>query len=202
MTARGAVAERTTPAQVYLDRRIVTATPDRIDIHPARSIIFVPLVTLVLSIAVFPVVYLWSDSLPLWLLTVMTLGAVVIVPVSGMGVVYSIVGAHIVVERHKQSAVLQQGFLGMGVGTQELIPFWKIDHISVEEVTPRQEDIAQFDVTLVKLSEKRIPVGTVTVAQTDRGEGLERARSAADLLAQMAGVKVRVRRQRSRVSSA
>lgn len=195
MTARGAVAERTTPVQVYLDRRIVTATPERIDVHPARSIIFVPLVALALSIAVFPVVYLWSDSLPLWLLTVVTLAAVIVLPVAGMGLVYSIVGAHIVVERHKQSAVLQQGFLGMGVGTQELIPFWKIDHIAVEEVTPRQEDVAQFDVTIVKLSEKRIPVGTVTVAQSDRDEALGRARSAADLVAEMAGVKVRVRRR-------
>ena len=65
--------------------------------------------------------------------------------------VYSIAGAHIVIERAKQSAVLQQGYLGMGVGTQELIPFWKIDSIIVRELTPHdyrghQDDFAQYEI--------------------------------------------------------
>src|SRR5438876_8827903 len=140
---------------LYLDRRVCAATPDRIDIHPARSIIFLPLITLLLGIACFPLIFFWGDSFPLWALVALTFAALVIVPVSGIGLVYSIAGAHIVVDRKKQSAVLQQGYLGMGVGTQELVPFWKFDYVALREVLPvgaAEEQLAQYEVLIVKLS--------------------------------------------------
>jgi hypothetical protein len=124
---------------------------------------------------------------------------VIIVPLSGLGLVYSIAGAHIVVERHKQSAVLQQGYLGMGVGTQELIPFWKFDHMIVRELTPHDyrghhEDFAQYEVAIKKVSGREIAVGTVTVARAEAKEGLARAREVATIIADMAGSKVHVER--------
>ena len=132
-------------------------TERRIDIHPARSIVFLPLLTLILGLSAFPIIFFWGSSLSLMLRMLLTLGAMIVVPVSGIGLVYSIGGAHVVVERAKQSAVLQQGYLGMGVGTQELIPFWKIDHILMREITPHDyrghhEDFAQYELVLVKVA--------------------------------------------------
>lgn len=200
MTVETAVGAGSGRRDVYLDRRVCTVTPDRIDIHPARSIIFLPLFGLLLGATIFPVVYFWSASLPLWLLVGLTLAAIGLVPLSGVGLVYSIAGAHIVVDRQKQSAVLQQGYLGMGVGTLELVPFWKIDRVQVRDLRPLdgggQDELAQYEVAIIKVSGKVIPVGTVTVARAEAKEGLARAREVASLVAEMSGTKVRVSRSR------
>lgn len=186
------------PHDIYIDRRIVTVMPDKIDIHPARSIIFIPLLGLALGIVVFPFVYFFGESLPLWLLVAVTLGGVILVPVSGMGLVYSVAGAHVVIDSQKQSAVLQQGYMGMGVGTQELVPFWKIDFIRVQEITPHdyrghQDDFAQYEIAIVKLSEKVVPLGIVTVARADAEQGLERAVEVGRLVSEMTGQRLEVR---------
>jgi hypothetical protein len=186
-----------TRRDVYLDRRICSIGLDRIEIHPARSIIFLPLLTLLLGLAAFPVIFFWGDGLSIGLRVALTFGALIIVPVSGLGLVYSIAGAHIVIDRAKQSAVLQQGYLGMGVGTQELMPFWKIDRIDVRELTPHdyrghQEDFAQYEVSILKLSGREISAGTVTVARAEAVYGLARAREIAEAIAEMAGVDVHV----------
>jgi hypothetical protein len=200
MTATSAVSSESV-REIYIDRRVVTVKPDRIDVHPARSIVVLPLLALALGIAIFPAIYFWGDSLSLGLRLFLTLAAVVLVPVAGMGLVYSIGGAHMVVDRQKQSAVLQQGFLGMGVGTQELIPFFKIDRVVVRELTPHdyrghQEDFAQYEVAVRKVSGREVPVGTVTVLRSEEKEGLARAREVAAALAEMAGTRVTVRRQK------
>lgn len=189
--------------ELYIDRRVVTVKPDRIDIHPARSIIYLPLLTLALGISIFPAIFFLGESLSLELRLALTLLAIVLVPVSGMGLVYSIGGAHMVIEREKQSAVLQQGFLGMGVGTQELIPFWKVDRVLVQELTPHDyrghhEDFAQYEVAIVKVSGKHVPVGLVTVARAEEKEGLARAREVAGVVAEMCGARVSVSRRRDR----
>jgi hypothetical protein len=185
--------------EIYLDRRICSITPDRIDVHPARSIVFLPLATLLVGIAIFPVIFFMGGSLPFELRVLLTLAAVVIVPLSGIGLVYSIAGAHLVIDRAKQSAVLQQGYLGMGVGTEELIPFWKVDHIRVQELTPHddrghQDDFAQYEVAIVKISGKEVPVGTITVARAEAREGLSRSQEIATLIAELTGSKVRTGR--------
>jgi hypothetical protein len=184
-------------SEFYLDRRVVTVTPQRIDIHPARSIVFLPLITLLLGLAAFPVIFFWGSSLSLELRVLLTFGAIIVIPISGIGLVYSIAGAHVVIERAKQSAVLQQGYLGMGVGTQELIPFWKIDRILVMELTPHdyrghQEDFAQYEIVIVKISDKQVPLGMVTVARLEAKEGLERAIEFASIVAEMTGTPVQV----------
>jgi len=179
---------------LYLDRRVCTVTDGRIDIHPARSIIVLPLVTLLLGLAAFPTIFFLGSSLPLWTLALVTIAAVVVVPVSGMGLVYSIAGANVVIDRKKQSAVLQQGYLGMGVGTEELVPFWKFDYVAVRETLPddpRLEEFAQFEVVIVKLSKREVSAGTITVLRSEAEAGKARATEIASLIAQMAGSGVR-----------
>jgi hypothetical protein len=187
---------------IYVDRRVCSITPTRIDVHPARSIIILPLITLILGLAAFPIIFFGGDSVSVPVRMGLTIFALFLVPLSGLGVVYSIAGAHIVVDKAKQSAVLQQGYLGMGVGTQELIPFWKMDRMRVEELTPHdyrghQQDFAQYEVNIVKVSGKHIPVCTVTTRRADAEEGLSRAREVASLIAEMAGVKAQMARPRS-----
>jgi hypothetical protein len=172
---------------IYLDRRVCSVTPGRIDVHPARSIVILPLLTLLLGLAAFPVIY-FGGSLSVELRFALTLFALFLVPLSGLGVVYSIAGAHVVVERHKQSAVLQQGYLGMGVGTEELIPFWKVDKIIVEETMPGDLEFAQYEVGILKLSGRFITVATVTTPRVGAEEGLSRADDVATLIAEMSGV--------------
>jgi hypothetical protein len=200
-TALGSDTQR----EIYLDRRICSVSPERIDVHPARSIFVLPLITLLLGLSVFPLMYFFGDGMSLGMRVGLTFAAIIVVPLSGIGMVYSIAGAHIVVERAKQSAVLQQGYLGMGVGTEELIPFWKIDRLQVRELTPHdyrghQDDFAQYEVLIVKVSGKEIPVGTVTVARAEAKEGLARAREIAGLIAEMSGTKVHTSRPKSGVA--
>jgi hypothetical protein len=200
MTAESAIGS-TARRELYLDRRVCTVTDNRIDIHPARSIIVLPLITLLLGLLAFPVIFFWGGSLSIGLRFALTMAAVIVVPLSGLGLVYSIAGAHIVVERHKQSAVLQQGYLGMGVGTQELIPFWKFERMEVRELTPHDyrghhEDFAQYEVLIRKVSGREIAVGTVTVARAEAKEGLARAREIANIIADMAGTTVHVEKTR------
>jgi hypothetical protein len=98
----------------------------------------------------------------------------------------------VVFERQKQSGVWQQGFLGMGVGTTELVPFWKINQIRIEETTRERQrgevqDVAQFEIVLVKESGKRLKVGDVVVARAMVREGLAEARELAEAIAGMTG---------------
>lgn len=186
---------------LYLDRRVCTITPDRLEVHPARSIVFLPLLGLLLGIAAFPAIYFGGSSLSLEVRLLLTVAAVLLVPLSGVGLVYSIAGAHIVVDRRKQSAVVQQGYLGMGVGTQELIPFWKIDRVRVVELTPPEEDVAQYEVSIIKVSGKQVSVGTVTVARPAAKEGRARAREVASIIAELAGSRVQVARMGRRQAS-
>jgi hypothetical protein len=200
MTAETAIAADQ-KRDLYIDRRVVSVMPGRIDIHPARSIIFLPLFGLLLGLLLFPTVYFFGESLPLWLLAGMTIAGVILVPICGVGLVYSIAGAHVVIDAEKQSAVLQQGYLGMGVGTLELIPFWKIDFVRVRETTPHdfrghQDDIAQYEIAIIKISGKEIPLGMVTVGRAEASEGLERARQVGNLVAEMTDTKLKVSRVR------
>jgi hypothetical protein len=181
--------------EIYLDRRVCLVTPGRIDIHPARSIIFLPILTLLLGLAAFPAIFFLGDSLSVTVRLLLTFGAIILVPISGLGIVYSVAGANLVVDKSKQSAVLQQGYLGMGVGTQELVPFWKIDKVVVQELTPHDyrghhEDFAQYEVYILKLSGRQVSAGMVTTARADAAEGRARALEVAGLIADMAGVSV------------
>ena len=63
MAAETTLDEAPERREIYLDRRVVTVTPDRIDVHPARSIVFLPLLTLLLGLAAFPVIFFWGGSM-------------------------------------------------------------------------------------------------------------------------------------------
>jgi hypothetical protein len=177
---------------IYLNRRVAFIEPDRINVRPALAAALFPLAWLLVGIGAFVSILLWLDSIPFWLVLGLLLVAVVSIPLAGIGFVYAIGGANVVFERQKQSGVWQQGFLGMGVGTTELVPFWKINQIRIEETTRERQrgevqDVAQFEIVLVKESGKRLKVGDVVVARAMVREGLAEARELAEAIAGMTG---------------
>lgn len=177
---------------IYLNRRVAFIEPDRINVRPALAAALFPLFGLLLGVAAFASIILWLDRLPFVVVGLLLVAAVVLIPLAGIGFVYAIAGANVVFERQKQSGVWQQGFLGMGVGTTELVPFWKVDHIRIEEVTRERQrgelqDVAQLEVVLVKASGKRLRVGDVVVARSMVAQGLAEVTELAAAIAEMTG---------------
>jgi hypothetical protein len=184
----------TPPAKriVYLNRRVAFIEPGRINVRPALAAALFPLFGLLLGIGCFVSIILWLDRLPFALVLMLLVVAVVSIPLAGIGFVYAIAGANVVFERDKQSGVWQQGYLGMGVGTTELVPFWKIEQIRIEEVTNerqqgRMQDLAQLEIVLVKVSGKRLAIGDIIVPRAMVREGLEEVRVVASAIAEMTG---------------
>ncbi len=177
---------------VYLNRRVAFLEPHRINVRPALAAALFPLVGFLLGIAAFASIILWLDRIPFGLALLLLVVAIVTIPLAGIGFVYTIAGANVVFEKEKQSGIWQQGFLGMGVGTIELVPFWKIHQIRIEEVTRERQqgevqDLAQLEIILVKESGKRLRIGDIIVARSMVREGLADVREVAEAIAEMTG---------------
>src|SRR5690606_2504875 len=100
---------------------------------------------------------------------------------SAMSLISSVVGADVVIDARKGSATWQQGYLGMGIGTKELVPFEKIDHleVTIEGDQPDRwhdnvDDLRQFALVLVKPSGKRLILAQVPVPAYGQADGMDR----------------------------
>ncbi|HYM16307.1 MAG TPA: hypothetical protein VEZ14_12180 [Dehalococcoidia bacterium] len=177
---------------VYLNRRVAFIEQDRVNVRPALAAALLPLFGLAIGIGAFVSIVLWLDTLPFVVVLLLLVVAVVSIPLAGIGLVYAVAGANVVFERGKQSGVWQQGFLGMGVGTTELVPFWKIEQICIEELTRERQrgqlqDVAQLEIVVMKVSGKRLPVGDIIVPRSLVREGLADVRTVAEAIAEMTG---------------
>ena len=181
--------------RIPLDRRICTIGEDRIDIRPSRGAIALPLTVVVVSIGCFVLVGLTIDLLPLVALALLLIPCVIAFPLGAMALMYSLAGAHVIIDRRKQSATFQQGVLGLGLGTQEVVPFGKIDHLAVEEASLGEEEsrelavpmeLRAWDVVLVKTNGKRLSIGMAIGAEEGLAEeALARARQVAEAVASL-----------------
>jgi hypothetical protein len=175
---------------VYLNRRVVFIEPGRINVRPALAAIVFPAFGLVVGVAAFASVVLWLDRMPFVVALLLLAVAIVSIPLAGIGFVYAIGGTNVVFDRAKQSGLWQQGFLGMGVGTTELVPFWKIQEIRIDELTRERQrgelqEVAQLAIVLVKVSGKRLTVGDLIVPRSMVRQGLEEVRAVAQAIAEM-----------------
>ncbi len=182
--------------RIPLDRRVCVVREDRIDLRPERGAVVLPLVGLAIGLTLFASIALFADTLSTTLLAIMLVAGLIFAPLSAMGVIYSIIGAAVVVEKQKQSVRFQQGVLGLGLGTVELVPFWKIERIEVDDFPlgdtasrlPRPAfDLRAWDIVLVKTSGKRLSIGQVVSANTEDliDEGFTRALDAAEAIGAM-----------------
>ncbi len=200
--------DRTQRREIDLHRRVCLITPDVVDIRPAKSAAVVPLLGFFLGVGCFLAVLFWIDRLPFTLVLLLMGGAILLVPLSGMGFVYSIYGANVVIDRRKQTAIWQQGLFGMGVGTRELVPFAKIERLEVEKIggAPRRgpgQDFVQFEIRLLKVSGRRLELGQITVPPYLAEDGLARAQEVGEAVAvitqkplEIIGAEQRRRRRR------
>lgn len=177
---------------VYLNRRVAFIEPGRVNVRPALAAALLPLFGLLVGISAFVSILLWLSEMPFPLAMLLLVIAVVTIPLAGIGFVYTIAGTDVVFEKEKQSGVWQQGFLGMGVGTTELVPFWKIHEIRIDEVTRERQrgqvqDLAQLEIVVVKESGKRLPVGDIIVARSMVRDGLAEVHQVATAIAEMTG---------------
>ncbi len=176
--------------EIDLHRRVCVVKPHVIDIRPARSAAIAPAIGFLLGVLAFIAVVLWLENLPFTLALLLMGGAILLVPFSGMGFVYSIYGANVVINKDKRTAIWQQGLFGMGVGTEELVPFEKIERIEIEEIRDSVDsegvhDFAQYEVRVLKISGKKLSLGQVNVRGDMLDDGLRRARHVGEAVSRL-----------------
>ena len=103
--------------RIPLDRRVLVVREERIDLRPERAAVLFPLVGLLISFGLFAIVALFADDLSVTALALILMPGLLLAPFSAMGLVYSVIGASVVIETKKQSVRFQQGVLGLGIGT-------------------------------------------------------------------------------------
>lgn len=187
--------------RIDLNRRRAVIRAARIDVRPSRGAIVPPLVGFLLGAGCIALI-VWGvvdNALPYWLLALLLLFALFAVPLAGITLVYALFGANVVFDKAKQSGAWQQGFLGMGIGTTELVPFWKIAAIEVAEsgdsggaAGGRTEEFVQWEAVLVKESGKRLRIAGMTVPRPFARGGFAEVHELAAAIAALTGAPLRV----------
>lgn len=172
---------------------------DRVEIKSARGMVTLPLIGLLTAAGLVALMATKGMSLPFWALVVMLVFCLGAVPVSVMALIGAIVGTDAIVDARKGSVTWQQGYLGMGIGTKELVPFDRIEHleITVEGEAPdrwhgQSDDLRQFALVLVKKSGKRLTLAQVPVPAYGQADGMDRTLAVGTAVAALTGVQVRL----------
>lgn len=192
--AGGAPGESGT-RRIALRRSYALISDDAIEVKQSRAGLMVPLVQALIALGAVLLIATFLDRLPIWLLLVLLLVTIFMGPAAILGVVYNVVGSSFLMERAKESARWQQGFLGLGIGTHELVPFWRIARIEVggdfedELGSGDLQDVVTWSVRLVKDNDRVLDIADVAAARPLADEALERANELASALAMMAGAE-------------
>jgi hypothetical protein len=178
---------------IPLQRARAVIREDSISIRPARSQLLTPLAQAAIAGGTVWVMVTFINALPMWVLVLLLLLAILLGPAAVLGFVYNVYGTEFLVERRKGTARWHQGFLGLGLGTFELVPFDRITRIEVhcdldEDLSSGQlQDLVEFDVRIVKDNGRVLDVGNVTCAHAFIEDGADRANRLALALAEMTG---------------
>ena len=195
-----AVAEPLARRTLFLHRRVVNISPQRIEIRPPKSAVIVPLFGVALTAGLLALLGTSVDSFPFWLMGILLLFAVVLLPLSGISLVYALMGANIVADRGGQNVSMKQRFLGLGIGTNELIPFWKIRELLIEDEGREiaraggalpAEEFAQWQLVLVKKSGTRHVLGSVSTPRQHEEEGLQQIFEVAEAFSALTEAPIR-----------
>ncbi|MGE3962331.1 MAG: hypothetical protein AB7F65_11690 [Dehalococcoidia bacterium] len=192
-----ASANTSSRERIALSRAYAVITPDQIVVKPARSALVGPAIQAILAILVSLAIATWIATLPVWLLMIMLLFVMIAGPTAVMGLAYNVMGSAFLMERKKGTCRWQQGFLGLGLGTRELVPFPRIDHIAVggdfeDELNSGDlQDLVRWEVRLVKDNGRVLEIASITTARPLADEALERANDLATALGRMCEKPVR-----------
>ena len=183
--------------EVLLHRSLALIGEDKVEIRSARSTVVLPALGVALGAGAGALIAIEAGDLAFPLLVGLLLFALLAFPISVMALVTAVIGADVVIDRRKGSATWQQGYLGMGVGTRELVPFAKIDHlaITIEGDAPdrwreEQDVLRQFALVLVKQSGKRLTLAQVPVPAGDQTDGMDRTLAVATAIGNVTGAEV------------
>lgn len=183
--------------RIPLQRAVAVITEDQIIVRASRAQLIAPVVQAAVAGAAVALIVVFFDRLSLWLLMLSLAVALLFGPAAILGIVYQIYGSSFLVERHKQSARWQQGLLGLGLGTRDLVPFARIDYIEVrgdddQELTSgERQDLVQWDVLLVKDNGRAFEIGAFAAARPLAAVTLERANRLAEHIGEMTGHEAR-----------
>ena len=166
---------------VLLHRSLAVIGSEVVEVRSARSAAWLPLAGLLLVVAAGTWIAVTRGTLPFWLMVLLLLFCLLAAPVAVMGLVSAFLGADVVADRRKGSVTFQQGFLGMGVGTRELVPFGRIARfeVTVEGDQPDRwrneaDTLRQFALFLEKDNGKRLLVARVPVPASRQEDGMDR----------------------------
>ena len=181
---------------IPLHRAMARLTPDSIAVKQARAGLIGPLIELLITLGAVWSIVNYINSLPLWLLFVFLMLTIVLGPLSVIGLVNNVAGTSFMMERAKESARWQQGLLGLGIGTYELVPFWRIQHFAVitdyDDVLASgiAQDVVHWEIVLVKDNDKELAVGSVIAPRTLALEAGQRANALVEALGEMSGASI------------
>jgi len=182
---------------VVLHRSLAVIGAEKVEIRNARSTAGLPLLGLALVIGAGTWVALTRGALPFWVLVALLFFCLIVAPIAVMGLVSALMGADVVVDGRKGLVTFQQGFLGMGIGTRELVPFGRIDHleITIEGDEPdrwrdQADSLRQFALVLVKDNERHLTLAQIPVPASTQEDGMDRALATAQAIGAVAGARV------------
>ena len=185
--------------EVLLHRSMAVIGPEKIEIKSARGTVILPIIGIAISVALGWLMIERGFTMPFWVLVTLLLVCMVLVPFSVMSLIGAVVGADVILDARKGSATWQQGYLGMGIGTKELVPFAKIDHfeVTIEGDDPdrwhdQPDDLRQFALVLVKQSGKRLTLAQVPVPAYGQADGMDRTLAVGQAAAKLAGSHVTI----------
>ena len=182
--------------RIALQRSYARITPDEVAVKPARNALVGPLVQLAVTVAAAWAIGRYINDLPLWLLMALFVFVLLSGPTAVLGVVYNLMGSAFVMERKKGTCRFQQGFLGLGLGTRDLVTFDRIARIEVggdfeaELASGDLQDVVRWEVRLVKDNGRILPFASVLAARPLADEALERANAVARAVAEMCGAPI------------
>lgn len=185
--------------EILLHRSMAIIAPDKIEIKSARGTVVLPLIGLLITAGVVAALATRGFSLPLWFLSVILIVLLFLFPVCVMALIGAVVGSDVIIDAKKGSATWQQGYLGLGIGTKELVPFGKIDHLKVmiegdqpDRWHEHTDDLRQFSLVLVKQSGKELILSNVPVPAYGQEDGMDRTLAVANAVAALVDTTVRI----------
>ncbi len=184
--------------RIPLQHSVAVVTEDSIVVRPARSRLLAPLLQALVAVgAVLLMVALLNGGAPLLLLALLLVVALLLGPSAVLGLIYGLVGSKVTVNGQAQTLRLQQGFLGLGIGTAELVPFSRIASIDVVGDYDRDlfdgelPDFTHWEVRLIKDNGRELDIGEAVAARVFAAEALDRANRLALAIAELAGAPAR-----------
>jgi hypothetical protein len=185
--------------EVLLHRSMAVISDRKVEIKSARSTVIVPVIALLLAAGAGVLVAVQNTSLPLWMLSLLLLFAITAAPIAVMALIGATIGADVVVDEAKNSVTFQQGYLGMGIGTNQLVPFERIDHLEIEidgdqpdRWKGESDSFRQFALVLEKDNGKRLRLYNLPVPAASQEDGMDRALAVGTAIAALARTEIQI----------